>query len=199
VDAHHTLGWRERARLRLGSGWKALLRRAGQPQQRGRAWSWCLKGGRNTHRKDVAVLGRRSGRVQLVGSNGIGRSVGGVEVGDRASRVRRARSVGRGVRVRGKKVWVVRAGRVRAVALATRKLSRQRGALRRAVGRMLAARASSAPRRFVPSEATAAGKASTGGRPLAGTYDARLNAKLIALCMAQAGGTGASTPSVQVR
>jgi microsomal dipeptidase-like Zn-dependent dipeptidase len=193
-DADHALELRERKRTRLRSDWVTLLRRAGQPQQRGLAWSWCLTGRQNRRRKDVAVLGRRSGRVQLVASNGIGRTVGRVGVGAPARRVRGARSIGRGVRVRGKRVYVVRGGRVRVVALATRKLVRRRGALRRAVRRVRAAKASAARRTFVPNAAAAAGK------PLAGTSNARLNEALIALCMAQAGGTTASTPGgVQVR
>jgi microsomal dipeptidase-like Zn-dependent dipeptidase len=46
-----------RTKLRLGWSWKTLLKRAGQPQQRTRAWSYC---------NHVAVLGA-NGRVVLVG------------------------------------------------------------------------------------------------------------------------------------
>jgi hypothetical protein len=187
ADPHHELEERERRYVRLGSGWVSLLRRAGQPQQRGRAWSWCLTGRRNRHRKDVAVLGR-GGKVQLVGSNGIGRSVGGVSVGAPARRVHGAGAVRR----RGTKVYAVRGGRVRAVALATRALARRPKALRVAMRRVLAAKASYGPRVFVPSAAEASGAASTGGRPLAGTSDPRLNSALLLYCSLQAGGTGAA-------
>ena len=56
------------ARLRLGATWEALLRRAGQPQQRTRAWSWCVKGKRNrTPRTSPCSSG--AGKVELVGQH----------------------------------------------------------------------------------------------------------------------------------
>ncbi|MEA2449075.1 MAG: hypothetical protein QOG63_1007, partial [Thermoleophilaceae bacterium] len=188
ADPHHALEERQRRYLRLGSGWVSLLRRAGQPQQRGRAWSWCLTGRRNHHTKDVAVLGKSSGKVQLVGSNGIARSVGGVRVGAPARRVHGLGSIGRGLRASGTRVYAIRGGRVRAVALATRGLSRRPKALRTAMRRVLAAKASSRPRTFVPSAAQAAGTATTNGKPLAGTSDPRLNAALIMYCSLQVSG-----------
>ena len=50
-----------RGPLQVGSEWPALLRRAGQPQQRTAAWSWCVKGPRNVGKADVAVPRRRAG------------------------------------------------------------------------------------------------------------------------------------------
>ncbi|HEX8104515.1 MAG TPA: hypothetical protein VF533_18000, partial [Solirubrobacteraceae bacterium] len=49
---------------RLGAGWESLLQTAGQPQRRGRAWTWCVAGKHNRRAADVAVLSR-GGRVQL--------------------------------------------------------------------------------------------------------------------------------------
>ena len=132
------VGRRGRGSIRLGSDWQTLLRRAGQPQQRSRAWSWCVAGKGNARAADVAVLDD-GGRVRLVGSTARGRSAGGVPVGSRASRLpasaRRVRGVA-GVRVRrlGSASWVyvLRGGRVRAVATASRSLVRAPVALRRA-------------------------------------------------------------------
>jgi hypothetical protein len=194
ADSDHALKRFGRGGLRLGSDWLGLLRAAGQPQQRGRAWSYCVLGKRNRSLADVAELSR-AGRVELVGSQAHGRGAGGVAVGARRpngihfKRTRRA-------------VWVyaARGGRVRAVAVATRGLARHPKALRAAMRRVLRAKASAAPRRFVPSEAQAAaeraGRPIT-GKPLAGTSDPRLNAALTMLCGLQAGGTSASTPAIR--
>ena len=63
--SHGALSSRGLARVRLGATWESLLRRAGQPQQRSRAWSWCVKGEHNLHAADVAVLEqRRQGRAR---------------------------------------------------------------------------------------------------------------------------------------
>jgi hypothetical protein len=177
--------------LKLGRGWVTLLRRAGQPQQRTRAWSWCVQGKANHHAADVAVLSG-AGTVQLVGSTARGRSAGGVLVGALARRVRSARSAGGGISFRptrqGAWVYAVRSGRVSAVAVASRDLARQPAALRLAMRRLLAARASTLPRRFVPNPAQAGAAGRVTGKPLAGTSDPRLNAALTMLCSLQAGG-----------
>src|SRR4051794_4481584 len=166
ADSDHPLSARGRGELRLGRGWRTLLRRVGQPQQRTRAWSWCVAGKRNRRAADVGVLGR-SGKVQLVGSTAFGRSADGVPVGARARRVSGLRSAGGGVRFRrtrrGAWVFGVRGGRVRAVGVASRGLARRPKALRVAMRRVLAARASARPRRFVPSQAQA--KGALRGRP----------------------------------
>ena len=197
ADADHPIGARGRGPLRLGRGWKTLLRRAGQPQQRTRAWSYCVTGRRNRNRADVAVLSR-GGRVQLVGSQARGRSAGGVRVGAPAARVDGARRAGGEIRFRRTRrgVWAyaVRGGRVRAVAVAPRSLARKPRALRRAMRRVVSARATSRARTFVPSDAQASASGAPTGRPLAGTSNPQLNAALARLCGLQAGGTGASTP-----
>src|SRR3954447_21090459 len=64
ADSDHPLTARGRGELRLGRGWRTLLRPGGQPQQRTRAWSWCVAGKRNRRAADVGVLSR-SGKVQL--------------------------------------------------------------------------------------------------------------------------------------
>jgi hypothetical protein len=172
-------------RLRLGDGWVSVLRRAGQPQTRGLAWSWCVAQRRNRHAADVAVLSP-SGRVELVGSTARGRTAHRVSVGDRA--------VG-GVHVlrasrRSAWVYAVRNGTVRAVAVASAKLAKRPAALRRAVKRLLAARASQATPTFVPSAATARSAGLT-GNVLAGTSDPRLNAAFAYLCSMQVQAYGA--------
>jgi hypothetical protein len=198
ADSDHPIEARERGVLRLGSGWLTLLRRAGQPQQRTRAWSWCVAGTLNRDAADVAVLGQ-SGKVELVGSTAHGRSAGGVLVGSRARRLRTTSSAGNGIRFRltrrGALAYAVSGGRVVAVAVASRGLARQPAALRAAMRRLLRAKATSRPRSFVPSSAQAAATGAPTGKPLAGTYDPRLNAALTMLCGIQAGGTNAFRPA----
>jgi microsomal dipeptidase-like Zn-dependent dipeptidase len=176
---------RGRGPLRLGRDWRTLLRQAGQPQQRGRAWTWCVRGKLNRARADVAVLSQ-SGKVELVGSNARGRIAGGVRVGSRAGTLGRTHSAGRGVRFRrtGGAAWVyvVSGGRVRAVGVATRTLARQPKQLRTAARRLLTAKATAAPRAFVPSQAQAASRKQLEGRTLAGTSDPKLNEALALLC-----------------
>ena len=171
-------------RLVLRRHWEKLLRRAGQPQQRGRVWSYCVRGERNRRRADLAEL-TPGGRIELAGSTAYGRHAGGIFVGHRASRVGRvARSQGRGLYVRraGKRarfVYLVRKGRVRMVAVATRKLSNSKRRLRAAVRRLRAGRAAKVRREFVPS---ARASARPTGKPLAGTQNPRLNRALALLC-----------------
>ncbi|HEV7461026.1 MAG TPA: hypothetical protein VGN78_10850, partial [Solirubrobacteraceae bacterium] len=178
------------AGLRLGSDWQALLRRAGQPQQRTRAWTWCANGAPNRTAADVAVL-NDAGTVDLVGSTGRGRSASGVAVGARAaSAVRRTRSLGAGMRFRsaGRVTWVyvVRNGRIRAVGVATRGLARSRTALRRAVRLMLSARAAQTTPEFVASAAQAAtARTAPTGQTLAGSSNPRLNTAFALLCHLQ--------------
>src|SRR3954451_8347243 len=82
-------------RLRLGDGWVKLLQRAGQPQTRGRAWSWCVAGKRNARAADVAEL-TKTGKGELVGTTARGRAGRGVDVGQTAA-VRGAKRIGGGV------------------------------------------------------------------------------------------------------
>jgi hypothetical protein len=187
ADSDHPIKPYGFGELRLGRGWLTLLRRAGQPQQRTRAWSWCVQGALNRSAADVAVLDD-GGKVQLVGSTARARSAGGVFVHARA----RAVGGGNGVHVRrfarGAWVYAVRGGRVRAVGVASRALAARPAALRVAMRRVLAAKASALGRKFVPSAAQAASRGRVTGKPLAGTSDPRLNAALAMLCSLQAGG-----------
>jgi hypothetical protein len=181
----HQDGMKRRGRgpIRLGEDWMAVLRRAGQPQQRGRAWSWCVKGADNRTRADVAVLSPE-GVVDLVGSTAHGRNALGVGIGSRASRIRRGRRAGGGVVVRfsGSRafVYATRRGRVRAVAVTTARFARDRRALRSAMRRVVAARADNRPREFVPAEKQAEPRML--GRTLAGTGDRQVDARLAMLC-----------------
>ncbi|MDX6673693.1 MAG: hypothetical protein QOH11_1111, partial [Solirubrobacteraceae bacterium] len=175
--------------LRLGSNWETLLRSAGQPQQRTRAWTWCANGAPNRTAADVAVL-NDAGTVDLVGSTALGRAAAGVSVGARAARAtRRTRSLGAGIRIRpaGRITWVyvVRGRRVRAVAVASRRLARSRAGLRRAVREMLSAKAAQTHPEFVSSAAQAATRAAPTGQTLAGSSNPRLNTALAVLCHLQ--------------
>jgi hypothetical protein len=192
--SHGGLTKRGRAGLRLGDDWEAVLRRAGQPQQRTRAWSWCVAGKRNARAADVAVLGK-DGKVELVGSTARGRKAGGVAVGARLSKKTRARTraLGKTIRVRrsGRISWVyyLRRGRVRAVAVATRGLAKSHRALKADVKLLRTAQVSQTPHpKFVPSDATAqaaASGASLEGRTLAGSSNPSLNDAMMLLCLLQ--------------
>jgi hypothetical protein len=78
------------------------------------------------------------------------------------------------------------------VGVASRALAAQPVALRAAMSRVLTAKATAAPRTFVPNPAQAHAGRPT-GKPLAGTSDPRINAALTMLCGLQAGGTTASS------
>jgi hypothetical protein len=174
--------------LRVGARWEQVLRVAGQPQQRDRAWSWCVAGAGNEHAADVAELSR-GGTVELVGSTAQGRRAGGAAVGDAA----RGRSLGAGVLTRrdgSGTTWAyaTSGGRVTAVAVASRALARHADALRAAMLRVASASASQAQPAFEPSAATESTQsAAPSGQPLAGTASPQLNAALAALCSLQVG------------
>jgi microsomal dipeptidase-like Zn-dependent dipeptidase len=183
--------------LRLGVDWQALLRRAGQPQQRTRVWTWCVRGARNQRAADVAELDR-SGHVELVGSTARGDTAAGVGVGASAGALRGTRPGGGSLRLRGTRrgtwVYAVQRGRVTAVAVASRSLARRPHALRAAVRRLQAATATQAPRAFHSNlvQAGAAGRPT--GRTLAGTGNPRLNAALALLCSLQMQGASPGGP-----
>ena len=166
---------RGRGPLRLGDGWREVLSRAGQPQQRGRAWSWCVKGRGNARAADVAVLTKK-GKVELVGTTARGRRAQGVLVGDRMA--------GKGLRVKraGKRAFVysLRKGRVRAIAVTSRKLAGRKKALKVAMRRVVRAKASAAPRKFVPAKAQADGRML--GRALAGSGNRAVDQQNALLC-----------------
>lgn len=158
--------------LKLGASWTSTLRsRAGQPQQRERAWSWCVSGSGNPRAADVAVFGE-DGRVALAGSTAHGRNAAGVSVGKRVGG--KARIV-----IRGRSAYDVRSGRVRAVGVATKALAKHPAALKAAVREVSAARAQQAKPAFVAG--TNATTAPT-GRTLAGTGNPVDDAALTLLC-----------------
>jgi hypothetical protein len=170
--------------VRLGASWESLLRRAGQPQRRDRVWTWCARGDRNATKADVAQLDD-SGHVELAGSNGYGRGALTQNVGEPAERLDGiAAAAGHGLYVRAVKdaafVWLVRNGRVKAVAVVTQQLARKAGALRAAMNRVVKARARQAKRRFIPNATP--GSAKLKGASLIQTADPRVNDALAVLC-----------------
>jgi hypothetical protein len=124
-------------RHRLGVTPDALLRRAGQPQHRGRSWRWCVEGKRNGDALVSAVM-TREGRVGFVGSNALGHRDRwlGLGRGARASRLpRRARPFGPGLRVRdvgggARLVYGIRAGKIRWVGVAAKAVARSPARMR---------------------------------------------------------------------
>jgi hypothetical protein len=119
---------------RLGDSTGKLLRRAGQPQRRMRAWDYCVRGKHGPHKKVVVVMTRKA-KAGLVASTGIGHEALHVHPGSKASRLRgRARSLGRGLWVarsgRMRYVFVTRRGHVRVVGAATRSVAGKRSTLR---------------------------------------------------------------------
>jgi hypothetical protein len=171
-------------RLQLGDGWVRLLQKAGQPQTRGRAWTWCVAGARNKRAADVAELSK-TGKVELVGTTARGRAARGGDVGQRGA-VPNARRVAPGIlvaRARGTNwVFATSRGRVKAVAVATTALVSHPKQLRAAVKRVLGARTSQARKVFVPNPAAAAARAALNGNVLAGATDPHLNAAFAYLC-----------------
>ncbi|WP_354701543.1 hypothetical protein DSM112329_01862 [Paraconexibacter sp. AEG42_29] len=129
--------------VRLGASPDRLLRGAGQPGTRSRAWTWCVRGTASARTRIAAVFGTRHERVELVASTAPGHAAGGVRVGTRSAALRRrsgARAVGGGVVVRrvGRTTWAYRSrgGRVRVVAVASPSLAADRRALRAAFARI---------------------------------------------------------------
>jgi hypothetical protein len=132
------IGRRNIGRIRLGRTRGQLNRVRVKPVRRARrSYRYCVKGrsGRVT-----AVFSRRSagGRVRLVTTTGRRHGNRRVRVGSRASRFRRAyprrHRIGRGLyraNPRSPRLWGIRRGRVRFIAVADRRLFRNRTALRR--------------------------------------------------------------------
>ena len=120
--------------------------------------------------------------MQLVGSTARGRSAGRVKVGALAPRG--ARRITSTIRVRGRNVYSVRKGRVRAVAVAAPALIRKRAALRGAVALLVRAKASQTRPVYEPNEAEKAGLRVT-GQTLAGSPSPKLNSALELLCRLQ--------------
>jgi hypothetical protein len=119
---------------RLGDSVARLLRRAGQPQRRMRAWDYCVRGKHGPHKRVVVVMTRKA-RAGLVASTGIGHEALHVHPGSKASRLHgRARRVGRGLWIarsgHTRYFFLTRRGRVRAVGAATRSVAAKRSRLR---------------------------------------------------------------------
>jgi microsomal dipeptidase-like Zn-dependent dipeptidase len=172
-----------RGPIRLGDDWQTVLERAGQPQQRDRTWSWCVKGPGNTKAADVAVMDT-AGKVILVGTTARSRQAQEVRIGARGKQVIPGRSIGGGLKLKrsGNRTFVfaVKGGKLRALAITSAKLAGNRKALRSAMRRVLTAKASAAPRKFVPAKAQA--KGAMLGRSLAGSADREVNKQLALLC-----------------
>jgi hypothetical protein len=168
-------------KLRLGAGWRKLLKQAGQPQQRTRAWSWCVRGKGNRRAADVAELSSK-GAVELVASTARGRSAAGVPVGASASALAGAAPIGGGVFVRrvGGSVYVyaLRGSHVGLAGVASRRLAHNALALRAAIHRAGAARATQSRPKFVANPKAGAGLT---GKSLVSS-DPRLNHALVMLC-----------------
>jgi len=119
---------------RLNDSTARLLKRAGQPQRRSRAWDYCVRGKHGPHKRVVAVMTRKA-RAGLVASTGIGHEALHVHPGSKASRLRgRARRIGPGLWAarsgHTRYFFVTRRGRVRAVGAATRSVAGKRSTLR---------------------------------------------------------------------
>jgi hypothetical protein len=183
-------------RIRLGAKWEDVLRANGQPQQRDRAWTWCVRGPGSASKADVAEL-TAGGRVELAGSTALTRSADGVPVGGTAARLRGMRSVGGGLFARDGRsssfVYAVSRGKVTAVAVATRALARNKSALRAAMARLLKARATQAKRTFVPNEAQQSARIT--GATFAGSRDSRVNQALAVLWRRRRPPRARSTPA----
>ena len=111
---------------------------AGQPQQRARAWSWCVDGAGNAAAADVAVLSPQ-GRVGLVGTSASGAKAAGVARPARGRGGSPARaSVAGGLEAKRSRgatyVFAVNRGRVRDVAVAAGVMARSKKAVRETWG-----------------------------------------------------------------
>jgi hypothetical protein len=126
-------------RLRLGRSTAQVLRRGGQPRARvGRAWRYCADGRSNRNRRKRRVMSvfTKAGKLGLVVSTARDHKGRRVGTGARVRRIRKStKRAGRGLRVRRLKggarlIYGVRRGRVRYVAVATRKVGGNRKRLR---------------------------------------------------------------------
>jgi X-Pro dipeptidyl-peptidase-like protein len=129
------IGARNIGRVRLGLTRRALLRRVPAPRRRTeRSWRWCVKGGKGT----VAAAFTRRGRVALVRTTAPRHGNRRIRPGARVRAMRRAyprsRAIGRTlVRIgpRSSRLLGIRRGKVRHVAVTSRRTIRKRTALRK--------------------------------------------------------------------
>jgi microsomal dipeptidase-like Zn-dependent dipeptidase len=138
-------GWKKGAlgkrglgrRIRLGYNSSKLLRRAGQPVKRTRAWRWCAGQRRGDTKHKVAAALTKRGRVGLILSTlrkhtagGIRKGAGVEQLGGVAEQLSGrlwAQEAGGGREF----LYGVRGGKVRDVALASRKVASKPRALKR--------------------------------------------------------------------
>jgi hypothetical protein len=169
--------------MRLGYAPERLLRRVGQPQQRDRAWSYCVRSPENRTANATAVFSPQ-GRIELVGSNARGIKALGIGTGTPARRIpSRATSFGGSMKLlksRGATyVFGVSGGKVSFVALPSAKLLRKPDQLLEYVRLLRGARASQ-PGVFVPA-ATAASRRSADGTPFVAREPGELLSKVCLL------------------
>ena len=111
------LSGRGLGKVRLGDSAKRALKSAGQPDRRvGRLYRYCVAGKRGG--EAVAVFTKR-GKVGLVVSAAPGHRAGAVAVGDRTSKLARAKRLAGNVAKSGRFVYRTRGGKVAAVAVAS--------------------------------------------------------------------------------
>jgi hypothetical protein len=124
-------------RMRLGMSPFALLRKVRrQPLSRGRAWRYCVREPRTYVRARNFAVFTPQGRLAMIATTARSHRADLVGVRDRASVLVGATRAGKGVLTRpagrgNRFVYGVRKGRVRYVALASRKVARNRATLRR--------------------------------------------------------------------
>ena len=119
-------------RLRLRGPREALLRRAGQPQRRARAWTYCVDGAKGA--AGVTAVFTPGGSVGLVASTARGHRIGNVVPGTRSGSLRgRARRISPTLWVGGRGstrfVYRVVKGRVQPGGVTTRSIAKSRARL----------------------------------------------------------------------
>jgi hypothetical protein len=129
------IGRRGIAGVRLGMTRSRLARRLPAPRRRrAHAWRWCVAGGKGT----VSAAVSRSGRVALVATTAPGHRVRKLSPGSRSAKLRhrypRRRAIGRALvrpTAHSRRIFGVRGGRIRYVALASERVIHRRALLRR--------------------------------------------------------------------
>jgi hypothetical protein len=128
------IGPRNIGRVRLGLTKRQLLRRVPAPRRRTkRSWRWCVKGGKGT----VSAAFTRRGRVALVTTTAPRHGNRRIHPGIRVRALRRAyprrRAIGRTLvraNPRSPRLFGIRRGRVRYVAVTSRRTIARRRTLR---------------------------------------------------------------------
>ncbi len=118
--------------LRLRARFETTLRRAGQPQGRTRAWTYCVDGAKGA--AGVTAVFTPGGSVGLVASTARGHRIGNVVPGTRSGSLRgRARRISPTLWVGGRGstrfVYRVVKGRVQTVGVTTRSIAKSRARL----------------------------------------------------------------------